>query len=54
MSEQFWDRLDAMHDEALREIALAQPHLDKAGALQAEIRRLLDELDAMGKVAAND
>lgn len=54
MSDDFWKRLDEMHEEAKHEIALAQPHLDRAGELQAEIRRLLDQRDAMGKVAAND
>lgn len=54
MCDVFWKRLDEMHEEALREIALAQPHLDRAGELQAEVRRLLDERDAMGKVTVND
>lgn len=54
MAESIFERVRTLLAESDRERAIADGHLARAEELNLEIRRLLDTVDAMGKVAAND
>lgn len=53
-AKNFYGRIDELLAEQAEEVAKANVHLDRAGEIQAQIRRLLDTHDALGKAAANE